>query len=304
MPPHLQIPPHLALNQQRYNGEAGLRWVDALPALTAEFTERWGLSLEPPFTVGQVDYTAPVIRADGSLAVLKLCFVHPEFFSGTAALRAFDGKAAVRILDMDLEKGALLLERLVPGEPLSSLTDDAAAMHAAAEVLAQLWQAAAGGSDLLTLDGWLDDATGDASLPATKRSHPWVSGALQHAREVAAVSPQRCLLHGDFHQDNVLSSHRGWLAIDPKGLYGDPAWDLAPLLFNNLGPARETWRPVVRRRLDQLCDELKLDRVRAYALCAARALQSRFWSLRDSAQPDNIWEERSLYVAEELAKGP
>jgi streptomycin 6-kinase len=300
----LRIPPHLVANQQHYHGEDGLRWIEALPALTAEFAERWGLTLEPPFTAGQVDYTAPVQRTDGGEAVLKLCYRDLEMSTGIHALRAFDGNAAVRILELDIEKGALLLERLVPGDPLSTLTDDAAAMHEAAEVLRRLWQAPANGDEFLKLDWWIDDALRDESLPATKRDQPWLTPMLEQAREAAASTTERRLLHGDFHQDNVLSSQRGWLAIDPKGMFGDPAWDLGPLLFNNLQPTGDAWRAVVRRRLDQLCDELGLDRQRAYPLCAARALQSRFWSLRDSAQPENAVVEETSYVAEELAKGP
>tara|TARA_R110002020_G_scaffold50791_13_gene143731 strand:+ start:3910 stop:4761 length:852 start_codon:yes stop_codon:yes gene_type:complete len=34
-------------------------------------------------------------------------------------------------------------------------------------------------------------------------------------------------LHGDLQHDNILSSDRGWLAIDPRGLLGDPLYDLA-----------------------------------------------------------------------------
>jgi streptomycin 6-kinase len=300
----LRIPPHLVVNQQHYHGEDGLRWIEALPALAAEITLRWGLTLEPPFTAGQVDYTAPATRADGSRAVLKLCYSDLEMSTGIRALRAFDGNAAVRILEEDAEKGALLLERLVPGDQLSTLTDDTAAMHEAAEVLRRLWQAPADASEFLKLDWWIDDAIREESLPATKRDQPWLTPMLAQAREAATATTERHLLHGDFHQDNVLSSQRGWLAIDPKGMFGDPAWDLGPLLFNNLEPAGAAWRPLIRRRLDQLCDELGIDRPRAYPLCAARALQSRFWSLRDSAQPENTLVEHTFYVAEELAKGP
>jgi streptomycin 6-kinase len=304
MLPDLQIPPHLVTNQQRYHGDDGLRWVENLPVLAAQIAQHWHLTLKPPFTAGQVDYTAPVRRADNSQAVLKLYFVDQFVGAGVAALRAFDGNGAVRIVESDLDNGALLLERLIPGNALNTLTDDVAAMHEAAEVLRQLWQAPAEPAEFLSLDWWLNEANLDASLPAAKREHGWLPRAFESAREVAATTTHRCLLHGDFHQDNVLSSQRGWLAVDPKGMFGDPAWDLGPLLFNNLSPAGDDWRPLVRRRLDQLCEELGLDRQRAYPLCAARSLQSRFWSLRDSAQPENDVVERTLYIAEELAKGP
>ncbi|MEX0955733.1 MAG: aminoglycoside phosphotransferase family protein [Rhizobiaceae bacterium] len=39
-------------------------------------------------------------------------------------------------------------------------------------------------------------------------------------------------LHGDIHHENILLSPRGWLAIDPKGLIGDPAYDAANMFHN------------------------------------------------------------------------
>lgn len=39
-------------------------------------------------------------------------------------------------------------------------------------------------------------------------------------------------LHGDVHHDNIAHSSRGWVAIDPKGLIGDPAYDYANSFLN------------------------------------------------------------------------
>ncbi|MEQ8450970.1 MAG: aminoglycoside phosphotransferase family protein [Nitratireductor sp.] len=41
-------------------------------------------------------------------------------------------------------------------------------------------------------------------------------------------------LHGDLHHGNILLSARGWLAIDPKGLVGDPCFDAANMFYNPL----------------------------------------------------------------------
>ncbi len=43
-----------------------------------------------------------------------------------------------------------------------------------------------------------------------------------------------CPLHGDIHHENILESPRGWLAIDPKGVLGDPGFDAANLFYNPL----------------------------------------------------------------------
>ncbi|WFP74387.1 aminoglycoside phosphotransferase family protein [Mesorhizobium sp. WSM4906] len=41
-------------------------------------------------------------------------------------------------------------------------------------------------------------------------------------------------LHGDLHHDNILFGPRGWLAIDPKGVLGDPGFDAANMFYNPL----------------------------------------------------------------------
>lgn len=41
-------------------------------------------------------------------------------------------------------------------------------------------------------------------------------------------------LHGDLHHENIMLSPRGWLAIDPKGVFGDPGFDAANLFYNPL----------------------------------------------------------------------
>lgn len=41
-------------------------------------------------------------------------------------------------------------------------------------------------------------------------------------------------LHADIHHDNIIHGPRGWLAIDPKGVYGDPAFEAANVFYNPL----------------------------------------------------------------------
>ena len=41
-------------------------------------------------------------------------------------------------------------------------------------------------------------------------------------------------LHGDLHHDNILHGPRDWLAIDPKGVLGDPGFDAANMFYNPL----------------------------------------------------------------------
>lgn len=89
-------------------------------------------------------------------------------------------------------------------------------------------------------------------------------------------------LHGDLHHDNILSSGRGWLAIDPKGLIGDPHYEVANAFLNPVGATKLAADP---RRIAGLADafanRLGFNRKRVLGFAAAHAGLSVCWSLAD-----------------------
>ncbi|MDX3035482.1 aminoglycoside phosphotransferase family protein, partial [Streptomyces scabiei] len=99
-------------------------------------------------------------------------------------------------------------------------------------------------------------------------------------REVMAEPGDR-LLHWDLHFDNVLGADRArWLAIDPKPLAGDPAFDLWPALNNRFDPDDVVWR------FDAITEVLSLDRDRALAWTRARLLQNALWEIEEGRPLD------------------
>jgi len=80
------------------------------------------------------------------------------------------------------------------------------------------------------------------------------------ARDLSGSQPDVVLCHQDFQGSNVLRAEREpWLAIDPKPIVGEPAFDCASLLRDRRWDIRAD---VIRRRLDLLTAELGLDRER------------------------------------------
>jgi len=106
-------------------GEPGRQWLSALPALLEDCARRWSLTLAPPFPNLTFNYVAPVALSDGTEAVLKVGVPNNELHAEAAALRAFDGRGSVRLLESDADAGVLLLERLRPGVVLTTLADEA-----------------------------------------------------------------------------------------------------------------------------------------------------------------------------------
>jgi streptomycin 6-kinase len=282
-----------------------MAWLARVPEIVDECARAWSLDVGAPFDNLSFNYVAEARRADGRNAVLKVCFPEWEVPVEAEALRLFDGRGASQILEFDVDRSAMLLERVRPGRVVSELRDDVAETSVAADVMRRLWRPAPAGEHPFPLArDWLARASGRDKLPATKSTYPWIEGVLARAREMASEGVAGMLLHGDLHHDNILSSERdGWLAIDPHGVVGEPAWEIAPFLFNNLPPDERAWRRVVRRRADQLCDELLLDRERVYAWSAVRCVQSAWWSLRDSVRLVRL-QGVALFCAAELGRRP
>jgi len=95
------------------------------------------------------------------------------------------------------------------------------------------------------------------------------------------------VLHGDLHHENVLRAGAGWLAIDAKGVVGEPAYEVGALLRNPKPHVLSLPHPgrVLARRARLLCDALELDPARVFAWAYAQAVLSAAWSVEDGEDP-------------------
>jgi streptomycin 6-kinase len=259
-------------------------WLAGLPALVEEMAERWGLRLEPHFPGIELNYVAPAVRADGTRSVFKLSRHLEDTRSEIAALRIWDGSGAARLLAADEERGALLIERLVPGTMLVEVAerDDDAATSITAELLQRLWQEPPPTSHgLTTVERWCAAFDRNrASLLDGVDGFPIATFARadELRRELLASTSEPCVLHGDMHHYNVLRAERAeWLTIDPKGLLGDRHFDICQF-FRNPRPTREALNS---RRLDVFCERLGLDRERARGWLYVHSVLDACWSYEE-----------------------
>jgi streptomycin 6-kinase len=114
---------------------------------------------------------------------------------------------------------------------------------------------------------------------------------------------EQVLLHGDLHHENILAAEREpWLAIDPKGVVGEPAYETGALLRNQLSVVLEASRPgkIMERRVDQLSHELGIDRARVRGWGLAQAVLSVWWDIEDFGHLED-YDVATLACAELLA---
>lgn len=154
------------------------------------------------------------------------------------ALDAFGG-GATEVLEHHGPCGLLVTRRVLPGDDIRPLArrDDDAATRAIAHVALELHadqREVEGLPDLDRIESAFDGGS-DPRLP-----HETVAAAHRILRDLLADATPSVVLHGDLQHHNVLrleGPHAGpdWIAIDPHGWVGDPAFEVAALLANPRG---------------------------------------------------------------------
>ena len=246
----------------------GAAWLARLPEHVEACAERWSLTVGEPLAGGSVALVLAVEAADRTPAVLKLSFPDEESEHEADALACWAGDGSGVLLARDDSRRAILLERVEPGTPLWSVEDDESATAIGAEVLQALHRKPPRAHPFRALDQkaarWAE--TIPAGWRATGRAfrEALVELAVDACRTLPGTDAGSVVLHQDFHGGNVLYSDAcGWLAIDPKPLVGDPAFDAASLLRDRrwlLGGSGDRRR--IERRLDLLVETTGLDRER------------------------------------------
>jgi streptomycin 6-kinase len=296
------IPEDFACFMIELFGEEGRAWLDRLPAILVACEERWNLTICAPVGNLSFNYVAPAVLADGTEVMVKTGLTD-EFPSQPRALRHFDGHGMAQLLAYDERDAAMLLERLKPGTLLRAVEDDEVAISAAADVMREIWRPLR--QEHYPFPTVCDWGKGFARLREQYdgRTGPFPPAIFDKAEklyaELSASMAEPVLLHGDLHQDNILSAEREpWLAVDPKGVIGEPVFETGALLRNFWPDILSIPNPksLMARRIDQLSAELGFDRKRIYDWGFSQAVLSVLWSIEDKGK----LEYEGLYFVELL----
>jgi streptomycin 6-kinase len=299
----MNLPPDFINNVTQAFGDIGRRYLSDLPNLLAEAVRDWELTLGEPFLLSY-NYVCAVTRADGTPAVLKLGVPDRELTSEIKALRLYNGKGACRLLEADVDRGMLLLERLHPGTMLATLEDDDRATEIAADVMAAIQRPVPEGGCFLSLRGWFDELK-NLRPRFNGGTGPFPEKTLEIVEEMIhalfAENHPQVLLHGDFHHFNILSSERGWLMIDPKGVVGPAEYEVGPFLLNPWGQVPYETEAIQRtlRRIAILAERLEFDRQRLWRWATCYSLLSAWWDLTEDGsggEYSRAWTEIFLKV--------
>ncbi|WKD30914.1 aminoglycoside phosphotransferase family protein [Streptomyces xanthophaeus] len=264
-------------------GAAGAAWLAELPGIVDELLARWECVPDGEVMHGGVGIIVPVLRRDAVPAVLKVSFPHPGNVHEPDAFEAWGGRGAVLLHERDDERFAMLLER-VRSATLEGVEDGDEVVRVAGRLSRRLAVPAPAHLPRLReqADSWEEQLRRDESELAHALPRYVVDAAVATVRELGRTQPD-VLIHGDLHARNILRADREpWLAVDPKGYVGDPAYDGGTLLktraLSLIGA--EDLGKAVHRTVDVFVEAAEIERERVRRWAQLHAVQAAFWGRR------------------------
>lgn len=268
--------PQSFLDMPRWWSE-GTDWLSNLPGLVRHQCERWELSVSGEPVHGSNALVVPVTRHGEELA-LRMAPPAKDVAAQVDALRFWDGRGTVQLLDAQPERGAMLLERLSMHQSLTSLPVDEA-MSVLGRMIRRLAIPAPPG------------VRSTATVAQTRAEQltrswrhlrgPFDKAFLDESLRVATVLQETTLnlaVNGDLHSQQILrGSREPWLTVDPLLLSGDIEYDLARILWTRLDEM-ESDADVVRH-FETVVEEGNLDLQRGHDWVMFRAVDYWLWGL-------------------------
>ncbi len=271
------VPEAFAVDTIAREGENGRSWITSLPQIIKSLCQKWHLVVDGSPRHGYLGLVVPV-RCGDELCVLKISWLDEVTQEEAAALIAWDGQGAVRLLAHEPDAGAMLLERLDFGRSLQDVAIGEAVM-VAGHLLRRLAIPAVGGFRPLSVV---------APMTADSLEERWVANGrpfsrylLEKARDDAlqlSSHTASLLVNYDLHYADVLAGEREpWLVVDPKVVIGDPEYGVAQLLWTRLEDMRANGG--LDRHFRLLVEAAALDGPLAHAWTLVRCVDYWLWGL-------------------------
>jgi streptomycin 6-kinase len=267
-------------------GKEGEEWLKNLPNLVKYISDNWHLQNLKPVDNLSYNYVLQGTRvADELLVVVKISCDAIEFNQEVNALKSYQNSGScIPILEVNYDCNAFLMPQAIPGDSLATLfpQHDDLAIKYACSVISNLHSVSIDKNiEWPTLRGWLKcfDHTKTSILP---KEH--LHKAKKLVSYLLSEKTKNVLLHGDLHYDNLIKQGNKWIAIDPKGVVGDPAFEIGNVCVRRKDTSVMNAEKMIQR-FNTFSRYLSLDAQRVISWAYVQAVMQACWSVQDNGDP-------------------
>lgn len=176
-----------------------------------------------------------ICRSEGfGNAILKIGKPCREVLTEFNTLLEYKGRRFCKVFDSDIDNGVILEELIVPGIQLRDEKVLDKRLSIFSSLYKQLHIEPANSELYPTYTDWVIRITEYMSKREDyKELYAYMKKAKDICLSLNSKYTKKMLLHGDLHHDNILLSNNGeYKIIDPKGVIGDPIFDVPRFILN------------------------------------------------------------------------
>jgi streptomycin 6-kinase len=280
--------------------DKGKAWLQDLPTIITDLQKFWGLKDIKPVEAMNYSFVAKALDEKLNPLVIKISCDESMIEDELRALNHFDGQGAIRLIDFHKKHQALLLEQAIPGQSLKTnflqAPDETMRHYIKVSRTLHNRPLPPNAASFPSIESWflsLDKAK-SGKIP----DHLLTKAHRLKTDQIKSIQT-KVVLHGDLHLGNILNHKKGWIAIDPKGLLGDPAFEISAfdLIDETELQNPEAVSTLLENRIEKLSNLALLDPQRVRKWIFLRMVLSAAWFIEDKGDPS-----RMVFLADCLAK--
>ncbi|WP_010275333.1 aminoglycoside phosphotransferase family protein [Paenibacillus senegalensis] len=257
----------------------------------ASYAEQWQLSsfqLVPSFSANLV---LTCFSESYGNAVFKIGGPSSDISAECSALSEYNGTPFCRVFEADLENQVMLAERICPGTPLRNEASLEKRLAVFCTLYQDLHRSSEQAENYPTYLEWVSKITEYMSKrDDCTELYRYMKRAKELCFSICEKYPRNMLLHGDLHHDNILlGQDGGYRIIDPKGVVGDPVFDVPRFLLNEYGEeiTRELYDDM-NKMIGVLEKELGIPNEILRQCLYVETAMGVCWSVEDGSSPDEF----------------
>lgn len=270
-------------------GKTGRKWLDSLECTVEKLAQLWHLTNITPVSNMSWNFVALAIQKNNRPVALKISCDPKLIRDEYKTLKHFNGHGAIKVLDINTQYNAILLEQAVPGHLLKVhhplKIEDTISIYA--NVVKRLSTNELSDDSYIHAIKWCEaiDRIHDARIDIR-----FVDKAKQVRSQLLDSTPREYLCHGDLHLENIIQQGSDWVVIDPKGIIGEMAFEAAAfdLISNEEMKDATTASVKIVERVTQLSTVLNISFDRLLSWIFLRIIISAQWYVEDNGDPTQM----------------
>ncbi|MBQ8281826.1 MAG: phosphotransferase [Lachnospiraceae bacterium] len=202
--------------------------------IVEKYRKQWELSeieFKPEFSINSLIFYA--VSKQYSKVILKILLPN-NFDKEIPTLKLFQGENFCKLYEYSIEDKVYIMERIVPANTLYESAPRNERIKIAGEIFKGLHKTDLPDSMFPAYTEWFEAGKeGTKNRKDCEGLYQYLDSAERMLADICKKYSRKLLLHGDLHHENILKNEKGgYTVIDPKGVIGDPVFDLSRFILD------------------------------------------------------------------------